>query len=453
MTFEGRQQGAALARVDEAETVGDEIASRAPRPGQLVDTGLSAPYLADLVAKHLHQNGVLALTELSRRCALAGGVMEEVLALLRDEARIEVRGGGERGNLCFGLTDRGRASALEALARDGYIGPAPVTLDDYTRQVEIQALSRTGVDRDSVHAIFADTVIAPEVLDRLGPALHSGRATFIYGAAGTGKSFIARRLTRLLRGQVLVPHSILVAGKAVKVFDGGVHRPVADTMATPEHGVLLAHGHDPRYVRCERPLVVVGGELTAEMLEVQYDDATRVHQAPLQLRANNGLLVIDDLGRQRIEPITLFNRWIVPLEERHDYLGLRDGQPFRVPFDVSLVFSTNLSPLDLADPAFLRRIGYKIRFDALSRDDYLAIWAQECRARGLEASPALAAFVIDDLHGRFAVPLLPCHPRDLLGLALDYLNYRGEQALTVEALRWAWQNYFMELGDTEGEAS
>ncbi len=421
----------------------------AARPRSIAETGLTERFLADLVCKHLFEGGVLDLHELTRRLALSGSVLEEVFGFLRADALAEVRGSNP-GNtvLRYGLTERGRTAALEAFGRDGYVGPAPVPLEQYRRTVEAQSLSTHVVSRQAIHAAFADTVIRPELLDQLGPALHSGRAMFIYGPAGTGKSFIARRLARLLPDAVLIPHAVLVADKAMQCFDPGVHTPLKRGN-TPDEALQLDRGHDPRYAPCERPVIVTGGELTLDMLEVQYDPATRTHRAPLQLRANNGMLVIDDLGRQRMEPLQLFNRWIVPLEERHDFLTLSNGQHFQVPFDVALVFSTNRNPLQLADEAFLRRIGYKIRFHHLREADYLTIWQQECRRRGIEHNPELARFVVHELHAHHGVPLLPCHPRDLLDLAWDYTRYMDQPNLSADALCWAWDSYFVQLDEPD----
>ncbi|MDR5899528.1 AAA family ATPase [Halomonas vilamensis] len=434
-------------------------AQRAPRPGTVAETGLSLLYLGDLLIKQLFEQGVLDLHQLSRESALAGSVVEEVCRFLREEGRVEVRGQGASGALRFALTDRGRASALEALNRDGYSGKAAVTLEEYSARVREQALSEVGINRDSVMQAFADTVIDPALLDQLGPGLHSGRAMFIHGHAGTGKSYIARRLVRLLPGDVLVPHAILVGGKALRCYDPAVHKALDDPAeATPATQLYLEQGHDPRYVRCHRPCVITGGELSMARLEVQYDSATHIHQAPVQLLANNGMLVIDDLGRQQMTPTELFNRWIVPLEERRDFLALSNGYHFSVPFDVALVFSTNLDPLSLADAAFLRRIGYKIRFAPLEREAYLAIWRQQCQAQGLPFEAELADFVIDELHTRFDTPLLACHPRDILSLAQDQLDYQGRNAPDREILRWAWQTYFGDFSDVskghhEGEAA
>lgn len=422
------------------------LTSRAQRPCAVADTGLSELYLADLLSKHLFEGGVLDLRELSGRTALSAGILEEVLIFLRAEGRAEVRGSNPDSTMLrYGLTDRGRAAAMEAFGRDGYTGPAPVTLEQYSRIVAEQTLSVCAVNRGFIHSAFADTVIRPELLDQLGPALHSSRAMFIYGPAGTGKSFIARRLARLLQGEVRIPHAILVADKAIRCFDPGVHE-VLEVEPT-EQSIELDPKHDPRYMRCRRPMLITGGELMLDMLEVQYDPSTRIHRAPLQLRANGGMLVIDDLGRQRVEPMQLLNRWILPLEERRDFLSLPSGQHFQMPFDVALVFSTNRSPIELADEAFLRRIAYKIRFDDLVESEYIAIWDQECRRHGIKTGTELVRFVVDELHGPYGIPLLPCHPRDLIDLAMDYAHYMDEKILSPVALRWAWENYFVGLDE------
>ncbi|UYG05254.1 AAA family ATPase [Halomonas sp. LR3S48] len=421
-----------------------------PRPTSVEETGLSPLYLADLISRQLFEQGVLDLHQLSRSSALAGSVVEAICHQLRREGRAEVRGQAEGGALRFGLTELGRVAAQEALARDGYAGPAPVPLEAYTARVRAQALSDAGISRDRVMTAFGDTVIDPALLDQLGPGLHSGRAMFIHGEPGTGKSYIARRLVRLLPGEVLIPHAILAGGKAVRCFDPAVHSPLAPVDGEGEAAsLLLAQGHDPRYVRCRRPCVVVGGELTMARLEVQYDSATHIHQAPIQLLANNGMLIIDDLGRQRMPPMELFNRWIVPLEERRDFLALANGYHFSVPFDVALVFSTNLDPLSLADAAFLRRIGYKIRFAPLNQDAYRQIWALQCRESGIPFDSTLVDFVIFELHARLGVPLLACHPRDLLGLAADHLRYWGGEAPDREVLAWAWQTYFGDFSESD----
>lgn len=419
------------------------IAKLAPRPTNIAQTGLSMNFLADLTGKHLASSGVLALSQLIERLALAGPIVEQVLQWMRKEGRVEVRARvGMEGELRFGLTERGRTGALDAQMRDGYVGPAPVPLQDYSAVVRKQSVHARRITQAEMRDAFRSVVISDAMLDQLGPALNSGRAIFVYGSAGTGKTFIARRLADALAGTVLVPYAIAVNEIVIQVFDQLSHLDI--TLRNAPSPLMLQHGYDPRYALCERPVVVSGGELTAEMLEVHCDATTREFHAPLQLKANNGLLLIDDLGRQRIAPEKLFNRWIVPMEEKRDYLTAGPGHHFVAPFDLVLVFSTNLDPTELADEAFLRRIGYKIAFRPVSADEYRRIWRGMCTERRVYCDPAVVDYAIHELHEKCGVPLLPCHPRDLLGMAIDRLVYaNAEGEITEETLRWAWDNYFV----------
>jgi hypothetical protein len=413
----------------------------APRPRKTAETGLTLSFLSELVEKHLYDAGVLTIPTLGHRAALAGPVLEEVLGFLRKEGRIEVRAQTPDANgLRYALTERGRASAQAALERSGYIGPAPAPLNAYIEIARAQSVRDRLVTRKRMHSSFADVVLDPTVLDRLGPALNSGKAIFIYGDAGTGKSYVTQRLSRLLGDAALIPHAIAVGDVVIQVFDPAVHIP----LETPAPGLLLEDGYDPRFVLCRRPLVLTGGELVPEMLEIQFDSATRQYRAPLQLKATNGMFILDDLGRQRVPPQVVLNRWIVPMEEGRDYLSLPGGQHFSILFDVVLVFSTNLAPQALADQAFLRRIGYKVRFEALTPEHYHEIWRQVCDQHGVQYDPTVCQAVIDDLHTPSQTPLLPCHPRDLIDMALDYAAYFGAaEELRFDALQWAWQNYFV----------
>jgi predicted ATPase with chaperone activity len=425
------------------------VARMAPRPTQLSDTGLPESFIADLVAKHILDKGALTIAELSAETALSGSIVERVLNFMRAEARLEVRPTRDiNKGLSYALTDRGRASALDAMMRSGYIGPAPVPLKRYAQVVRAQTIHDRDVTQSQMYAAFHDDVLDHGLLDKLGPSLNSGRAIFLYGSAGTGKSYISQKLVRLFRDLTLVPHAIAVDETVIQVFDPMLHKVVRTESG--DASLVMDRGHDPRFLVCERPCAVTGGELTAEMLEVRHDSAARLYEAPLQMKANNGILIIDDMGRQRIAPETLFNRWIVPLEERRDYLDLGNGKHFSVPFDVVLVLSTNIHPLELADEAFLRRIGYKIEFSPLSAERYSAIWSETCRQFRLECDQAVLDYVINDLHGRDGIPLLPCHPRDLLGMAMDYAAYAGDtREITEEHMRWAWHNYFVSLAGSE----
>ena len=278
--------------------------------------------------------------------------------------------------------------------------------------------------------------------------MHSGRAIFVYGSPGTGKTFLCQRLAWLYQEAVLVPHAIVIDNTVVQVYDPSLHKPV--NYIDPEPTMMLGEGFDPRFVLCERPAVITGGELTLDMLEIQYEPSTRLFQAPLQLKANNGIYIIDDLGRQRVAPVDLFNRWIVPMESWEDYLNLPSGKRLAVPFDVVLTFSTNLNPLELADDAFLRRLGHKIQFHNSTPDEYTKIWQQVCKEKDIDYNSELLDYMINDLYAKFKLPMLPCHPRDLLGIALDYSTYQGITELTPEILEIAWNSYFVNL---ETEAS
>ncbi len=440
-----------LRAVDDENVIAIRAGCTAPRPKSIAETGLSMSFLADLLEKHLYEAGVLTLGAMIRRVALAGPILEEVLNFLRREGRIEVRARTlEEQGLRYGLTERGRESASHALKRSGYVGAAPVPLEFYTEVVRMQSVRDRLVTRPRMLAAFADTVLDPGILDRLGPALNAGKALFVYGDAGTGKTFITQRLARLMDDAALIPQAIAVGDAVIEMFDRAVHVPLQN----PEPGVLLDNGYDSRFVLCRRPLVITGGELGADMLEVQFDPATRRYQAPLQLKATNGMFILDDLGRQRVPPAVVLNRWIVPMEEGRDYLQLQSGHHFSVLFDLILVFSTNLDPQELTDDAFLRRIGYKIQFTPLTEDQYQAIWKQVCAVHAVDYDPGLCQEVIEQLHRPSRTPLLPCHPRDLIDMALDYAAYLGRaDELCTESLRWAWQNYFLNSGNQPSQGA
>ncbi len=414
-------------------------------PKSVADTGLDIGFIGDLVGKHLHRGGVLTLKDLAGRLALPGVVVEEALHFLRKEQRIEIRTGSNGSNqLRYALTERGRTSALDALLRSGYTGAAPVPVDAYRAVAEKQSIHATGVTRQQMEACFADMVVPGGLLDVLGPSLNSGRAIFVYGPAGTGKTYITKKLGRLFSEAVLVPHALLVGDTVVQLYDPLIHKPHSEHGT--EESLSLETGLDPRYVVCERPVVISGGELTTDMLDIQYDPSTRLYQAPLQLKANNGIFILDDLGRQKVAPEQILNRWIVPMEERVDYLTVGTGQHFWVPFDVVLVFSTNLNPLHLADEAFLRRIGYKIHFDYLTPMEYEVIWKGACKEQGIAFDPELLHYLMEQLYATTDTPLLPCHPRDLLGIAMDHARYTesGTQP-TPEQLCHAWRSYFVPM--------
>jgi predicted ATPase with chaperone activity len=422
------------------------LAALAPRPSTLAATGLSPELLADLASKLLLRSGVLSLSVLADRLAIAGSVLMEVLGLLRREARIEVRpGGATETELSYTLTDRGRELALHALQRDGYVGPAPVPLEDYARVVKAQAAHERRVTRVAMQQAFKGLVVSDELRDRLGAALRSGRALFLYGPAGTGKTLLASRLRHALPGEVLLPHAVAVNGTMLRLFDPSVHEAV--DLSAAHAPLKLNEGFDRRYVCCQRPVIHVGGELEVSMLDVELREATHELVTPLQLKANNGVLVIDDLGRQRSTPDQILNRWIVPMEERVDHFSLGGGAYFSVPFDVVLVFSTNLKPETITDDALRRRLGYKIPLGPVTSAAYRQIWELKCAELKLPFDRELADYAIEELHRTRGVELLPVHPRDLLNMVVDRLRYE-ERELTLDRdlLIWAWDSNFLQSG-------
>jgi len=436
----------ALSPMDSDQDVLDPIQRLAPQPRSVAETGLADTFIGDLICKHLHDAGVLDMPQLVERLALTGSVLEEVLGYQRKDGRIEVLGQAGGQGLRYGLTERGRSAAKDALARSGYIGPAPFPVERYRQLLAAQTVHGSQINAQAMRDAFAGVVLNEELLDQLGPAMNSGRAIMIYGPAGTGKTYISQRLIRLFQQAVWIPRAIAIGEAVVEIFDPQVHKPLP--VEVKQRSLRIDQGIDRRLLQCQRPIIITGGELTLDMLDIRFDPYTRLYQAPLQLKASNGIFIIDDLGRQRVAPVDLFNRWIVPMEEKKDYLNLGGGRHCEIPFDLILVFSTNLNPLELADEAFLRRIGYKLHFDHLQADEYQRIWQQECAKLGIPYDPELVAYAIEQLHRLEARPLLPCHPRDLLGMALDrqrYQDVEDAQALTSKTLTWAWRNYFVSL--------
>lgn len=427
-----------------ASRLADGEAAHAPAmPRTVEETGLPFLFLAQLLCKIFFHTGPQRLGDLAGRAKLPPGVLEPVVDFLRREKLCEVASSSTGVNLLFTLTDLGRERAEGYLRMSEYAGPAPVSLQAYLAQVRRQAILDFTVTHEDMRKAFSGIVMRDETLDRFGAAMNSGRAIFVYGPAGAGKTFVAEKLARLLSGDVYVPHAILVETQVIQVFDPLVH----ESVHAPAHEIsalVQLKAPDPRWRLCRRPVVLVGGELTLGMLDLQFDEGTRFYAAPPQLKANNGLFVIDDLGRQLVRPKDLMNRWIVPLDRRVDYLALHTGERFMVPFDVTVIFCTNLSPTQLADEAFLRRLGYKIHLGAVNGVEYREICAQVCESFGIPYSES----AIDHLLAKFkheGRPLLACTPRDLIGQLRDQARYRGLGAeLTKDLLDWAWNNYFID---------
>lgn len=412
-----------------------------PAPRTLAESGLSPLYVVEHLAKLLFLQGEATLAELSALCRLPHMLLAPLLAFMRDEKLLEsTRYADAETTVSFSLSEAGRSRARDALARCQYAGPLPVTLAAYRAQVARQRLRDERVGRDELEAAFDGLTVRASLLAQLGAGLNSGRALFIHGPAGSGKTFLAEHLVGLLGGTIAVPYALLVDNEVIQLYDPLVHQAVDIPPAAS--GLERHDTGDTRWQLCRRPLIASGGELTLEMLELDFDHHARFYQAPPQLRANNGLMIVDDLGRQRVSAQALMNRWIVPLDRQVDYLSLHTGSKFQVPFDVQVVFSSNLTPEALADEAFLRRLPYKLHVGELTEAEYRAIFVQACRSLGLPYTDAALRHVVDRLHGDSGRPLLACSPRDLLSQVRDLCRFEGQPLTLDEArLNWAWDNY------------
>ncbi|MBZ2208547.1 ATP-binding protein [Massilia sp. R798] len=422
-----------------------------PPPRTVNETGLPFIFLVELAVKVLFLRGLVRLVELASHMKLSVSVLDPMMAFMRTEKLCEVTRIGSSGtdaDIAYKLTDLGRSRGVEYLNRCGYAGPAPVTLECYSTEIRARSVASLRIARAAVLAEFGDIVVNAGVLDQLGAAMNSGRAMFIHGPAGSGKTYLAERLAGLLTGTIGVPHAVYAGGEVIQMYDPVVHRP-PEAGSGPENAFHPRQLRDARWVTCLRPAVLTGGELTLDMLDLKFDETTRYYQAPPHLKANNGIFIIDDLGRQRCSPTDLLNRWIVPMDRKTDFLSLHTGYKFEVPFDVIVVFSSNLPPADLGDGAFLRRIGYKIHVGPMSERDYREVFMRACDQHGIARCDDTFAYLVREHHQREGRPMLACYPRDLLSQVRDKGAYEGEvPQLTPAAIQWAWNNYFSGAGDS-----
>jgi hypothetical protein len=421
---------------------------------RIEDTGLSGLWLQDLLLKVLYFQGYISGFKAADEVMLPfAGIVDQILEVLKREKLVEVKtaqqiGLGE-GSYVYGITGLGIVRAREALERSQYAGPAPVPIQLYNKSVLAQSRARLTITETDLRQSLSHLTLSDKLYEHIGPAVNSGTSIFLYGPPGNGKTSIARAIGgHSLDESIYIPYSIYVDGQVVKLYDSVNHRIVPDDPPPASGTGQLRPGprRDPRWVRIRRPFIVVGGELTLSGLDLVFDDINKFYEAPFQVKANGGILLIDDFGRQLVRPRDLLNRWIVPLENRIDYLTLHTGRKVEVPFDVLVIFSTNLPPKDLVDEAFLRRLRHKIEVGDPNYEEYRDIFKNVALSKGVEYSDPALAYLLQEWYIRRGRKLRASHPRDLCDQILDISRYlKIDPEMTTEMIDRAAGAYFVDL--------
>ena len=415
-----------------------------PQPKSVRDTGLPQQLIVELIAKAMYVGGKTHLPVLTTRLHLSINVLREVLDFMVAEHVAEVAWRGESDiDVQYQLTSGGKQRASGWLERCPYVGPAPVTLDAYRVMVERQAAEAPQPCADELATEFADDFLAPAVQRMLGAAMYSGRTMLLYGPSGSGKSVLARRLGTLLPGLIAVPHALVVGQDIVQVYDPALHCAPPGLPQRQARQPQDRRSSDPRWVLCRRPVVALDAELDADMLDLQSDNHSGCYRAPPQLKANNGLLIVDDLGCQRMTAGELLSRFAQAQELERSQLSLAGGYHFNAPCRMRLVFVTSAAPESLLDAAALRRVGYKVPVGALSAANYRTLFHQQCLSTGVAYDDAALHHLLDELHAGSGLPLLACYPREIIGRVADFAGFMGEPArLSIAALEQAWTSMF-----------
>jgi len=420
-----------------------------PAPTSVVESGLNIDLLIQLVLKTLHLAGTLSGLDLSARLGVPFSVLEPALNELKWQHHCEIVAGSPIGGPAFKyrITDAGRERASLFLQSNHYVGVAPVPLEQYRSYMgRFRETVVNDVTPERVRAAFGHLVLSERVLDQLGPAIRVGRSLFVYGPPGNGKTVISQAISNLLDGDIAIPHALEVEGSIIRFYDPLTHQAVPEDTAGDQDARLdRGPAFDRRWVRCRRPTIMAGGELTLEGLEVNFSPSAGFYRAPVQAVANGGVLVIDDFGRQHCSPRDLLNRWIVPLETGHDFLTLQTGLKFDIPFVTFVVFATNVRPSELVDEVFLRRIQYKVFAESPTHQEFLRIFGNYCAAVGVEFDEEIVEAMLRDYFRPRRIALRGCQPRDLVNQALAMAEYAGlERRLTPALLEAACGSYFVD---------
>ena len=442
-----------MTAVSRLEPAAEGVPFFPPPITKLEDTGLSLLWLQDLTLKIFYYQGYLTGFKVAEEIALPfAGIVDQILETLKREKLIEVKssqmGLGE-GSYQYAITGAGMVRAREALDRSQYAGPAPVPIETYNESIRRQSRGRVAITSRTMRQILSHMVLSEDTFQRLGPALNSGTSIFLYGSPGNGKTSVAKAFGNLVLSQAMyIPYALYLDGQIVKLYDSVNHQraPEADTTSSGTGGLRAGSRRDSRWVKIRRPFIMVGGELTLEGLDLVFDDTHKFYEAPFQVKANGGILLIDDFGRQQVRPRDLLNRWIVPLENRVDYLTLHTGRKIEIPFDVLVVFSTNLPPRDLVDEAFLRRLRHKIEICDPSYEDYREIFRRVSEQKGVPYNDQGLAYLLQEYYIKRNRKLRASHPRDLCDQILDIARYLAiDPAMTKEMIDRSAQAYFVDI--------
>jgi predicted ATPase with chaperone activity len=397
------------------------------RPESLEEAEVNSFFVEDCLLKILHAQGATRGSELVRVLKLPAGLVDPIVTTLRDKDLVAPMGGGGIGGamgLTLGLTPKGAEYTAAIKARSPYYGPAPVSVKAYTDSVKSQKFQSRQVKKKHLDSAFSDIKIGSEYLSQLGPAINSGGPIFLYGKPGNGKTTMSERIARLFRQGMFIPYAIEANGEIIQVFDEKVHTPIPFE-ALPEGHPLRAENVavDPRWVFALRPFVVVGGELTMEMLDLRHSVGQLSYEGPFQLKANGGVLLIDDFGRQKVKPSEVLNRWIYPLEKQMDFLSLASGKKVQVPFEIFLIFSTNLNPSDIGDEAFWRRIRYKIETPNPTEADFKFIFQVVCKKNSIEFDDQAFSYLVEKYYRKVNREFRSVHPRDIMNIVCDHVHF------------------------------